>query len=140
VDYAESIGYPMTGFVVAPIPLSTQRERKRGFNQSLLIAKIFADHFKLKLDSDTLIRDKHTEAQSEIRDFEKKCENVKNCFSVKKPDLVHPAHNELMCGVQGKNFILIDDVVTSGATFFEAASALKRAGAKKIIAFAAAKS
>ncbi len=129
VNCAESVNYPITAFTVIPIPLNKKRERQRGFNQSFLIAEIFADHFGLELNPDILIRDKNTEAQSEIKDFEKKSENVKNCFSVKKPDLV-----------QGKNFILIDDVVTSGATFFEAAGALKQNGAKKIIALAAAKS
>lgn len=126
---AEIIGYPLTGFVVAPIPLSKMRGRQRGFNQSFLIAKIFAEHFNLELNPDMLAREKNTRPQSEIEDFEKKRENVKNCFSVKEPN-----------SIQGKNIILIDDVVTSGATLFEAANALKRAGAKKIIAFAAAKS
>ena len=129
VNYAESVNYPMVGFVVVPIPLSKKRERKRGFNQSFLIAEAFASHFGLELNPRLLLRNKNTKAQSEIKDFEKKRENVENCFSIKSPD-----------SVQGKNVILVDDVVTSGATFFEAASALKRAGAKKIIALAAAKS
>ncbi|MBI4085940.1 MAG: ComF family protein [Candidatus Liptonbacteria bacterium] len=129
VSYAEGVNYRITAFTVIPIPLSRARERKRGFNQSFLIAKIFAGHFGLELNPNILVRDKNTMAQSEIKDFEKKRDNVKNCFSIKSLD-----------SVNGKNFILIDDVVTSGATFFEAASALKRAGAKKIIALAAAKS
>ena len=129
VHYAGNTNYPTTGFAVVPIPLSRARERQRGFNQSFLIAEIFANHFGLELNPDILIRNKNTKAQSEINNFAEKRGNVKNCFSVKRPD-----------SVQGKNFILIDDVVTSGATFFEAAGALKRAGAKKIVALAAAKS
>lgn len=129
VKYAERVNYPIDGFVIVPIPLSKTRKRKRGFNQSFLLAEIFADRFDLEFHPSILVRHKNTLAQSELKDFEKKRANVENCFSVAEPDMV-----------QGKNFILIDDVVTSGATLFEAANALKRAGAKKIIAFAAAKS
>lgn len=129
VAYAKEALPSLEGFVVVPIPLSRARERERGFNQSALIGKIFSAHFSMEFLTELLVRERHTKAQSEINDFSKRHENVAGCFSVLCPDLV-----------KGKNLIVIDDVTTSGATFFEAAVTLKRAGAKKIICLAAAKS
>lgn len=114
-------------FFVVPIPLSKKRMRERGFNQSLLIAEVFAQKQSLKIISDVLFRIKDTPPQSKINDRRKRQENVKNCFVVKNA-------NKL----KGKNIILIDDVVTSGATFNEASFTLKKEGVKKIIALAVA--
>ena len=128
-DYAELAALRLEGYAVIPVPLSRARERQRGFNQAELIAKLFAARLRLELAPDILFRQRHARPQSELNDFSKRQENVMNAFSVPHPELA-----------RSKNFILIDDVTTSGATFFEAASALKRAGVKKIICFAAAKS
>jgi ComF family protein len=115
-------------FIVIPIPLSKKRLKERGFNQSELIAKLFAKHFNLKLETNILYRIKNAKPQSEINDFSLRKENVLNCFAVLNKNLI-----------QNKNVILIDDVVTSGATFKEAVKTLKLAGAKKIIALAIAR-
>ena len=128
IRYAEDIGFESGDFLVIPVPLARERERRRGFNQAELISKTFADHFKLPLVTASLIRLKNSPPQSEIKDFEERKLNVKNCFSVQNGE-----------GFRGKHIILIDDVTTSGATLFEAASILKARGARKIIAFTAAK-
>ncbi|MBI2033641.1 MAG: ComF family protein [Candidatus Liptonbacteria bacterium] len=128
IRYAEAIRFEGSDFLVIPVPLARERERKRGFNQAELISKTFADHFKLPLAAASLIRPKNSPPQSEIKDFEKRRLNVKNCFSVQNGE-----------ELKGKHIILIDDVTTSGATLYEAASILKAYGAKKIIAFTAAK-
>ncbi len=125
---SENIDLAGDDWLVVPIPLGKKRMRKRGFNQAELIAKIFAEHFSLEIEKSALIRSKETEPQSEMKNFESRIENAEGCFGA-----VHPEK------FSGRNIILIDDVSTSGATFFEAASYLKKSGVKKIIALAAAK-
>ncbi len=126
--YTEELALPLRGYTTIPIPLSPARFRERGFNQSELVSKIFADHFKLPLDTKSLIRIKHAKPQSETRNIVERQENVKKCFAVKHPE-----------SLRGTNVVLIDDVTTSGTTLLEAAMALKSAGVKKIIALTAAK-
>ncbi len=139
ISYVENICHSRAGgnpviyftennWVVVPIPLGAKRLRKRGFNQSILIAEIFAEHFSLAVEKEGFIRHKETMPQSEMENFESRIKNTRNCFKVTAPEKF-----------SGKNIILIDDVSTSGATFFEAADSLKKSGAKKIIALAAVK-
>ncbi|MGB9608923.1 MAG: ComF family protein, partial [Minisyncoccia bacterium] len=118
----------MQNFIVIPIPLSKQRLKTRGFNQSELIAKSFADFFKIPLKTDLLFRIKNSKPQSEIKDLNQRKLNVLNCFQIKNQELL-----------KGKNIFLIDDVVTTGATIYEAVKVLKSAGAKKIIVLAISK-
>lgn len=128
VQYTEKLGLPIGNFSVLPIPLSNRRLKERGFNQSELIANVFADHFQLPLETNCLARVKNTVPQSETRNLIERRENVKGCFSLVNDALIW-----------NKNIILIDDVTTSGATLFEAATVLKNAGARKIIALAVAR-
>ena len=128
VRYADLLALPLEDYLVIPIPLSPRRLRERGFNQSELIANIFADHFKLPLECDMLTRIKNTKPQSETKGRQERQKNIAGAFSAHNPRLV-----------AGRNIILIDDVTTSGATFLEAATTLKNAGAKKIIALAVAR-
>jgi ComF family protein len=126
--YLERVPVPLQSFAIIPLPLSPRRERQRGYNQSHLIAEILAPRLALPIVDDALVRTIHTKKQSELVDWEVRRTNVAGAFAVAKPELV-----------RGRDFILLDDVTTSGATFFEAATALKRAGARKIIALAAAR-
>lgn len=127
INYAHEVSVPIKNAVILPIPLSKKRERQRGFNQSTLIAKFFADCSSLPLVTDCLIRVRHSSPQSELKNYEERRQNVKNCFAIQNSELI-----------QGKNVILVDDVVTSGATLKEAAIMLKMAGARKIIALTVA--
>jgi competence protein ComFC len=113
---------------VVPVPLGKRRERQRGFNQSKLIAELFAEHFNLSINDYSLVRFKNTKPQSEVKGVNKRYENVSDAFRV-----------ESTREVSGKNIILIDDVTTSGATFVSAALALRDAGVRRIIALAMAK-
>jgi ComF family protein len=128
IRYVENLRIPFTDYLIIPIPLSGKRLRERGFNQSELIAKIFALHFGLLMETKNFLRTKNTKAQSETKNLKERCENVKGCFAVNNPELF-----------RGKKIILVDDVTTSGATFLEAARVLKSAGAKKVIALAVAR-
>lgn len=126
--YLQTISPALENFAVVPIPLSKKRLRERGFNQSELIAKILAERLHLPLRTDFLLRAKHAKPQSETKNLKERRENVLGCFSVKSA-----------AAPIGKNVVLVDDVTTSGATLFAAATALKNAGVKKIVALAAAK-
>jgi competence protein ComFC len=128
IRYLENWKLEIGNFVALPIPLHPDREAERGFNQSLLLAKIAADFYKLQLAPDILKRTKNTKTQSLAKNHEERTQNVAGCFSVTNPELI-----------TGQNVILVDDVHTSGATMSEAAKTLKSAGAKKIIALVIAK-
>jgi len=113
--------------IIIPIPLYPKKEKKRGFNQSFLIAEIISESLKINLEKDILIKVKNTPSQTELT-YEKRKENVQNIFEIKNPQKIN-----------GKNIILVDDVFTTGATLNEAVKILKSNGAKKIIAFVIAK-
>lgn len=110
---------------VVPIPLSVQRLRRRGYNQTELIARRVAQALDLPMITDTLVRVKHAKPQSETKDLVKRKENIIGAYAVRN--------------IPAANIILIDDVSTSGATFLEAARTLKSAGSANILALAAAK-
>lgn len=128
VNYAIKSGFDFSDFSVIPVPLHAARQRERGFNQAELLAEIFAEYFSLPLNNRVLARERKTKAQSELKNFEDRKKNVENCFAVADAN-----------ATRGKNIILVDDVITSGSTILAAATALKNAGARKIIAMATAK-
>lgn len=114
--------------VILPIPLSRRRRRERGFNQSELIAQSFSTLSGIAVDTSVLQRSRHAPPQSGLRGEAERRANVAGSF-----DVVLPA------AIRGRNIILLDDVITSGATMFEAANVLRTAGIKNILALAAAK-
>ncbi len=129
-----SLGYSLGKFIrkllknlpkvdlVVPIPLSSERLKERGFNQSLLIAWGFLGK---RPHQHILKRWKNTRPQTELSQKDR-WKNVKNAF---KADI----------SVKNKNVLLIDDVMTTGATLNEAAKSLKKAGAKKVYVLIVAK-
>ena len=127
-EYTSVLGLDLDEFTAMPIPLSRERFRARGFNQSERIARFFALRLGLPLETNWLARVRHAKPQSETRSLAERKENIRGCFAAMD-----------RAAVQGKKIILIDDVSTSGATFMEAATALRAAGAAEIIALAVAK-
>jgi ComF family protein len=130
VAYVARLGLDLHGYIVAPIPLSPQRARARGFNQSALIARPFARALGLPLSEDLLTRIHHRKPQSDTEDIFERRENIKGCFALADAGAT---------AAGGKKIILVDDVTTSGTTFAEAARVLKSGGAKRILALAVAK-
>lgn len=107
--------------VVVPMPLSGQRLAERGFNQAFLLARKLA---KPKINTDILLRVRHTQAQSAL-DRKSRLANVKGAFAV----------DPLRAGqLRGKRVVIVDDVMTSGASLFTAAQALRQAGASRVTA------
>jgi ComF family protein len=106
--------------IMVPVPLSRMKLLQRGYNQAELLAYIVSKRLRIKLSRDNLIKVRETPPQSSLSD-EQRQKNVVNVFRVKN-------HREF----NGKNVLLIDDVLTTGATASECAKILKRAGAKVV--------
>lgn len=111
--------------VIVPIPLYKTRLVQRGYNQSMLIAKEFAKLVNLPcINLLKRTRDTNTQATKTIQE---RHENVKGAFAV---DIRYKDF------IKGKNILLIDDVITTGATMFECAKALKNANSVQLLAVA----
>jgi ComF family protein len=126
--YLNLLDFDFKDYVIIPIPLSSRRERKRGFNQSAEIAKLLSLKTGLKIINNQLSRFKNTKPQTEMMDWDQRKINIEGCFKIKNLELV-----------EGQKIILLDDVFTSGSTLNEAVKTLKFAGAKKIIGLVVAK-
>lgn len=107
--------------LIVPVPLSKKRFYERKFNQAAVLAKILAEHTKIKLDEQSLIRKIHTPMHRAAMDTKARQMSVKNAFEVKRPKLI-----------EGERILLVDDVFTSGATVSVCAELLKKSGAKKV--------
>lgn len=103
---------------ILPLPLHPSRLRERGFNQAAEIARPLATCLQLSLDHDSLVRVRATRPQAE-QPLAKRQGNVRNAFE---------CHRDF----SGQNILLVDDVLTSGATLDEAARVLKIHGARQV--------
>lgn len=113
-------------WVVTSVPLYWYRENKRGFNQSSVIGKLFAGKLGLEY-AETLKRIRYTKSQVELKG-EQREENIKDAFAIS-------ANYQLPV----TNYLLIDDVWTTGSTLRECCYVLKKAGAKKVWALTLAR-
>jgi len=111
---------------IIPLPLSAERLQTRGFNQAWELASALARQSQTRGQADArlLLRVKHTRPQSQLR-REARLANVTGAFQV---DPLRAA------GLDGRRVVLVDDVMTSGASLFAAAQALRDAGAAHITA------
>lgn len=123
-------------FLVIPIPLTEKRLRWRGFNQAEILAREFSGYFNYDL-SLGLKRQGNKPPQANLTETER-LENVKSAFiwEEKNQPISSPGGVSIL---SGRNVLLIDDVITTGATLNEAARILKEAGAKSVYALVLAK-
>lgn len=112
--------------LIIPVPLHKLKKAERGYNQSFYIAKQIAKKLNIDIDKKILKRNKYTLTQTKMNFMERK-ENVFNAFKVKKGNKIN-----------GKKIILVDDVITTGATISECAKVLKQNGAKNVYALSIA--
>ena len=113
--------------VVMPVPLHASRLRKRGFNQALLLARGASGSYRVPLVYDNLLRVRPTRPQVELSGRERAA-NVAGAFALKRPD-----------EVREKRVLLVDDVLTTGATMNECSRALREAGAEAVVALTLAR-
>lgn len=109
--------------MVVPVPLHPLKQRERQFNQSELIAGYIAKKFNKRLEKNSLKRIKYTTPQTGLSRDER-LRNLKGAFLVRSGS-----------DLAGKSVLLVDDVMTTGATLHECAKTIKSAGAKKVLAY-----
>jgi len=114
--------------VFQPVPLHQSKEKQRGFNQAKILVSFF-QRFLTFPETNYLIRKKETKPQAEIKDKKKRYLNIKGAFSI----------NPKLKIEKEKTLIVVDDVVTTGLTVFEAVKTLKEAGVEKVFVLTLAK-
>ncbi|MGQ3052014.1 MAG: ComF family protein [Roseateles sp.] len=112
-----------------PVPMSSERLRERGYNQSHELARALARRRGLRCDPELLLRVRHNERQARLK-LEARATNVRGVFAVEPL---------LAARLRGSSVALLDDVMTSGATMFELASVLLQAGAMSVQAWVVAR-
>ena len=113
--------------LIIPVPLHYTRLFRRKYNQSALLAIELSKLTGIPVEFDGLVRHKKTRPQVEFSGKVRQL-NVRNAFSVKRPD-----------DFKGKHILLIDDVLTTGSTLKECAKALKKAHPSSIDLLTAAR-
>ena len=112
----------LKGSYLAPIPISTQKFQKRGFNQAHIICQTLASKLPGTKAVDILERTNDTLSQHTL-DRKDRYNNVKDAFRVK---------TSARKWLQGKDIVLVDDIVTSGATLLETSKTLYANGANVV--------
>ncbi len=115
--------------IITVVPMHKKKFLKRGYNQAALLAMKIAKKYNLKYLPELLIKKKNIIPQADLKKKER-IENVKNVFKYN--------YKYLNC-VEGKNILLIDDVITTGATINECCKILKDKNPNKIFVLALAK-
>jgi ComF family protein len=102
--------------VIVPVPLFGARERKRGYNQSLILSEGIAEELQLPVLKNIITRPDHTETQTQKGRIER-WRNIEGKFRLVSPP-----------SLSGKHLLLVDDVITTGATLESCGTELLKAG------------
>ncbi len=105
---------------IVPVPLHPSKQRRRGYNQCDYVAKGMASVLEIPWIQDSLIKVKHNQSQTRKSRWERS-ENVSQGFALRNAD-----------AVQGRRILLVDDVMTTGATLGEGAKVLLEGGAQEV--------
>jgi ComF family protein len=108
--------------LLLPVPLAFERQAERGFNQAHEIARVAQRRLRCTLRDDILLRTRHCAPQEALK-AEARRRNVRKAFAVRATSQAE---------VAGRAVIVLDDVMTSGATLDEVARVLKQAGAVRV--------
>ena len=126
-ELAQSEGEKFVADVVVPVPLHRQRERERGYNQAALISKPLAKRLRLPHRTVLLMRTR-ARPDKRILSLEERWESVRGAFATRQGSQV-----------DNLRVLLVDDVLTTGATLDACARALLKAGAKSVVALTVAR-
>ncbi len=119
-DLKSSPDYPGKINFIVPVPIHTKRHRKRGYNQSLCFASGLSDILSLPILKDLLIKKKYTESQTFKSREERRAATI-HSIQISGPDRII-----------GKTVLLVDDVITTGATLEACAHILIQSGCHSI--------
>lgn len=117
----DAITPPPPGAILFPVPLARGRMLVRGFNQAMEIALPIAHSTRLSLDGASVYKRRVTKAQSTLDAVDRRA-NIRDAFGLRG-------------AIQAETAIIVDDVLTTGATVSAMARTLKAAGAKRILAW-----
>lgn len=101
--------------LIVPIPLSRKKERQRGYNQSDWIAWGISEATGIPTNTTSVVRTKSNPSQTTL-DHRQRRENVRDIFAVRHPG-----------SLEGRHILLVDDVITTGATMLSCAETIARA-------------
>jgi ComF family protein len=113
--------------LLLPVPLHPRRERERGFNQASLLAWRVARAWQVPVRDDVLVRAVPTPSQTEL-DAPARLANVRGAFRLRRPEVIAGGH-----------VLLVDDILTTGATLSECARCLREGGAATVGALTVAR-
>jgi ComF family protein len=116
--------------LIVPVPLHHARLWTRRYNQSAELARALSRLGELPVDPFVLCRTRSTPSQGQMPSASARRRNVRGAFSVS---------DARKAGLEGKRILLVDDVMTTGATANACAKALKRAGAANVYVLALAR-
>lgn len=105
---------------IVPLPISIKRRMKRGYNQSDMIARGVCKATGIPIESHAVIRRYFEKSQTHLTRIERR-ENVDDVFVLKDADALH-----------GKHVLIVDDVITTGATTISCAEQILKAGSVKV--------
>ena len=111
---------------LSSVPMTKRAKRRRGYDQGALLAEELAARSGLPYEAELLVKTRETRAQKKLSRRER-AENLRGSFRV---------HERAKC--RGRNILLVDDVLTTGATASAVAEALLRAGAARVFVLTAA--
>ncbi|HET6862058.1 MAG TPA: hypothetical protein VFH91_03400 [Pyrinomonadaceae bacterium] len=114
---------------IVPVPLHPLRERTRGFNQAVVIARTISSAIGVPVDDHSLVRTHYSEKHRAGLDAQGRSDTVSNAFAV--------THQR---SIKDENILLVDDVLTTGATANSCATALFEAGASTVCILTIARS
>jgi len=113
--------------LLLPVPLHPRRERERGFNQASLLARRVGRAWRVPVRDDVLVRAVATPSQTEL-DAPARRANVRDAFRLRRPETITGCH-----------VLLVDDILTTGATLSECARCLREGGAATVGALTVAR-
>jgi ComF family protein len=126
-ELVNSEGEAMAADVVVPVPLHRERERERGYNQAALLSKPLAKKLRLPHKAVLLVRTR-ARPDKQVLSLEERWESVRGAFATRPGSQV-----------DNLRVLLVDDVLTTGATLDACARALRDAGAKSVIGLTVAR-
>lgn len=105
------------------VPLHPSRLKRRGYNQSELLAANLSEKFRVLNFSNLLLRKVNTKAQFDLKK-EQRAKNVSGAFVL---------NSRFKSSLQGKRVVIVDDILTTGSTLRECAKVLRQNGAKEVL-------
>ena len=111
--------------MICPVPMTSKTLRKRGFNQSAFIGQLIAWQLGIPMSSNLILKTRDTAHQSDLKAKERQ-NNLKGAFECKRQ-------------VRGRHIVIVDDVLTTGATANEISKTLKKNGASRVDIWACAR-